>query len=103
MVKEIISWLISTKFMWPRCSANKGSLIGLTNSSLSILHNSVSFSVRNERLHYFYIRQTALEIKTERSQIKTYKKTYHKTPKNSDTQWFVVITLKVEQGGFTLV
>ena len=27
---------------------------------------------------------------------------YHKTPKNSDTRKFAVITLKVEQGGFTL-
>ena len=27
---------------------------------------------------------------------------YHKTPKNSDTQKFDVITLKVEHGGFTL-
>ena len=27
---------------------------------------------------------------------------YHKIPKNSDTQKFVVITLKVEQGGFIL-
>ena len=28
--------------------------------------------------------------------------TYHKTPKNSDIRKFAVITLKVEQGGFTL-
>ena len=27
---------------------------------------------------------------------------YRKTPKNSDTQKFAVITLKVEQDGFTL-
>ena len=27
---------------------------------------------------------------------------YRKTPKNSDTQKFAVITLKVEQGGITL-
>ena len=27
---------------------------------------------------------------------------YSKTPKNSNTQKFAVITLKVEQGGFTL-
>ena len=27
---------------------------------------------------------------------------YRKTPKNSNTQKFAVITLKVEQGGFTL-
>ena len=27
---------------------------------------------------------------------------YRKTPKNSDTRKFAVITLKVEQGGFTL-
>ena len=28
---------------------------------------------------------------------------YQKTPKNSDTQKFVVITLKFEQGGFTVM
>ena len=53
----------------------------------------ILFHFLSERLHYFYIRQTALEVGTEQGQIKTYKNTYRKTPKNSDTRKFAIITL----------